>query len=320
MSLDIVTLKEDHLEDAAALVTDRYAHLRLEVSALPSRYADVSTIRSLFEDILGAGPGVAALSDGRLVGFLTAWLLSDFRGKPGIFSPEWANAAVADNGPHIYECMYAALAAMWVAQGYHTHLINTFTHDPQVFKTLNWLGFGMIAADGVRDLSPIAAELAVVDIRRAVPADVDGLLPLMQALRRHLAASPTFLVDEDPFGRDACVAVLKDTTQVLWVAYQKDVPVGYMWFAPASDNASTIIVDDKTTSIRGAYTQPDLRGTGIATALLHCGLMWAREAGYTRCAVDFEPMNPPAARFWLRHFVPVCYTLARCVDERASVT
>jgi len=30
--------------------------------------------------------------------------------------------------------------------------------------------------------------------------------------------------------------------------------------------------------------------------------------------VDFEPMNPPAARFWLKHFCPVCYTLARHVD------
>jgi GNAT superfamily N-acetyltransferase len=56
----------------------------------------------------------------------------------------------------------------------------------------------------------------------------------------------------------------------------------------------------------------------VATALLDRALTWAREAGYVRCAVDFEAMNVVAARFWLRHFRPVCHTLARHLDERIT--
>ena len=40
--------------------------------------------------------------------------------------------------------------------------------------------------------------------------------------------------------------------------------------------------------------------------------------GYVRCAVDFEPENVLGARFWLRAFQPVCYSLFRQVDERAA--
>ena len=84
---------------------------------------------------------------------------------------------------------------------------------------------------------------------------------------------------------------------------------------PANVDACTIIHDEKTTSIVGAFTTESVRGGGIATALLNRSLEWARSDGYERCAVDFEPMNPLATRFWLRHFQPVCYTLIRHVDE-----
>ena len=94
-------------------------------------------------------------------------------------------------------------------------------------------------------------------------------------------------------------------------------PVAYLLLGPASKNASTIIRDEGTSSITGAYTQPEARGAGIATALLKHGLAWAIERGYTRCAVDFEPMNPQARRFWVRHFTPVSYALERHIDSRA---
>jgi len=86
---------------------------------------------------------------------------------------------------------------------------------------------------------------------------------------------------------------------------------------PSSKGIVTIIRDAGTSSISSAYTQSEVRGTGIATALLNQGLARAKERGYTRCAVDFEPMNPQARRFWLRHFTPVSYALERHIDTRA---
>jgi hypothetical protein len=52
--------------------------------------------------------------------------------------------------------------------------------------------------------------------------------------------------------------------------------------------------------------------------VLNHGLDWAQSTGYERCAVDFEPQNLAGARFWLKHFQPVCYSLIRHVDERIA--
>ncbi|GAH27730.1 unnamed protein product, partial [marine sediment metagenome] len=76
------------------------------------------------------------------------------------------------------------------------------------------------------------------------------------------------------------------------------------------------IVDEKTTSIYGAFTMKNMRGSGIATALLNHALEFARVAEYERCAVDFEPMNLAGSRFWLKHFKPVCLSLFRQIDLR----
>jgi GNAT superfamily N-acetyltransferase len=84
-----------------------------------------------------------------------------------------------------------------------------------------------------------------------------------------------------------------------WLAYRDGEAVAYLGLGPASDDASTIICDEGTTSVSGVFTREDVRGEGIGTALLDRGLRWARERGFERCAVDFEP---------------VCYTVMRCVD------
>jgi len=137
-----------------------------------------------------------------------------------------------------------------------------------------------------------------------------------------LAASPTFLAgaEERAEERDRSYYEewLQNPEKALWLAYHGTEAVAYIGLGPASDDVSTIIYDEKTTSISGAFTREKARGGGSATALLNRSLEWARAAGYERCAVDFEPMNPLATRFWLRHFEPVCYTLIRHVDKREA--
>jgi len=91
-----------------------------------------------------------------------------------------------------------------------------------------------------------------------------------------------------------------------------------MGLGPASLDACAIIRDEKTTSVIRAFTKESVRGRGIAAALLNRSLDWAHLKGYERCAVDFEPMNVLAARFWMRHFEPVCFSLVRHVDQRVA--
>lgn len=314
-ALDIVPLQAEHLADAAALVSRRYRALREAVPAMPPRYEDPQVVLPMLHHLAGSVPGVAALRGGQLVGFLSGYLLPSFRGQPAAYSPEWASGAEGADARRIYETMYTSLAARWVADGYLAHVIGTLAHDSELLEMWHWLGFGMLAADAARDLAPPAGATAEAEIRRAGPRDAEVCASLSGALQRHLASSPTYLVTE---GADSssCARWLADPAHALWLAYQDGEAVAYLRIETANEDACALIQDPGTASVTGAYTMPGVRGAGVGSALLDRALAWARAEGYVRCAVDFEPMNVLAARFWLRHFQPVCYALSRQIDAR----
>ena len=99
MSLQIASLREEYLEDAAALVSVRYKALREHVPLLPSRYEDIDAILHMLRDLTEA-PGVVAIRGSRLVGFLLG------------------------------------------------------------IEGWQWLGFGLAAVDGVRELKPVEGGVA----------------------------------------------------------------------------------------------------------------------------------------------------------------
>ena len=320
MAIEILPLKDTHLEDAAALACTRYRALRERLPLMPTRFQNPDTILPLLRDLAGQAPGVAAVRGGRIAGFLVAYQFPDFRGKPSVYSPEWANGAELGDSRRIYEALYTGLAAQWVDAGYNTHLLSILANDQDGMEGWRWLGFGLLAADGVRDLNPVPDSVpghtAGVDVRRAGPGDTQQVTDLIEALRQHMAASPTFLHQEDSVETEENTEHLANPAHATWLAYQGTEVVACMGQGPANPKASTIIDDAGTTSIVSAYTRSNARGAGIATALLNQVLAWARAEGYERCAVDWEPMNVLATRFWTRHFQPVSYAMVRHVDER----
>jgi GNAT superfamily N-acetyltransferase len=294
----------------------RYAGLRQAVPAMPSRYEDPQVVLPLLRNLSAQAPGIAALHGGRLVGFMTGYLIPEFRGNQAAYSPAWANGAVGIAARRLYEAMYTALATRWVTGGYLTHLIGVMAHEQVSLETWHWLGFGMLATDAVRDLNPLAHTVVRTEIRRAGPQEARACDTLEAALRRHLSSSPTYLIAGE--GGPSCAEWLADPSHALWLAYEGEEAVAYLRVEPASENACTLIQDPGTASITGAFTVRQARGRGIGAALLNRALLWAKEHGYTRCAVDFEPMNVLARRFWLQHFQPVCYALARQIDDRVD--
>lgn len=312
MSLQITSLQQEHLEDAAALVSARYKTLRERMPLLPPRYEDAGTILSLLRSLTGEAAGVVALRGSRLVGFLSGFVLSSFLGKRSVYSPEWANGAELGESRRVYEEMYAQLSGSWVADGCFTHLVSMLGHDREGIEGWQWLGFGLAAVDALRGLQPLPGGRAGLEVRRGTLGDIGDAVALAEALDRHLAAPPAFWLHEH---RDYN-QWLRDPANALWLAHEGGEALGFMALEPGYSGGCQIIQEAKTVSIVGAFTQVHTRGRGIATALLNTALEWAREEGYERCAVDFEPMNTLAARFWLRHFEPVCYTLMRSIDER----
>jgi len=311
MSIQIVPFVDEYLESATRLVARQVQILESQVSTLPAQYSDPACLRPLIQAISSANPGVAALQDERLVGFLTAWQLPAFQGAPAVFTPELAHAAIPQERARIYDQMYAALAETWVAAGYRTHLISLMANDHTGLEAWNHLGFGMLVADGLRDLQALPEPPSTCEIRRAQTQDAETILALDTALDDYLGGSPTFIKHGSEHSFPEIQPWITDAQQAIWIAWDGPQPLAFIGFRPASHDASMVIVDDQTASISAAYTLPSARSQGIATALLNRGLAWAREQGYSRCAVDFEMTNPLARRFWLRHFQPVSYSLCR---------
>ena len=315
MTIQVAQFAEKHLEDAAALFAQRYRQARELDPFLAPDYESSSVLLPRLKRLVDAVPGVAVLQGGRLVGFLAAYWLDELRGERAVYSPEWANAADVDNARRIYQAMYAELAAGWVKAGYRAHYLSVLASEPRVLETLHWMSFGMIAVDAVRDVSPVEAGEAGVEIRQATRDEIRDIVNLNQALGRYMAASPIFMVVEECDAR-YYEEWLADSDHHLWLAYRDDEAVGYIQLQKWYPDSCAVIQDARSVSITGAFTQERYRGSGVGTALLNQALSWARSMGFERCAVDFEPHNPQATTFWLRHFRPVCYSVVRHVERR----
>ena len=314
--LKIHPIQKNHLEDTAALVVNRYQNLFLQQPLLPERYKNESNIMPHLENLYNTGcPGVVAIQDGRLVGFLMGWMMEEFRGKKSTYSPEWANAATLDNSKFIYQEMYQALSEKWVAGGYIVHYMTIFANDPNAITACQWLGYGMLNIDAIRGMEPVLRKAVEVDIRLASSQDLRHVITLNQGLRAYMMGSPIFLIPA-PLEEEVFQTWIDDPQKDIWLAFSGDEPVAFFRVGPANPDVSLVIGDEKTTSIYGAFTKEAERGKEIASALLAQTIETGKSKGYQRCAVDFESMNTLGVRFWLRHFNPVCYSLVRYIDDR----
>lgn len=316
--LEVTSLTEELIDEAAVLVSTRYRRLREQVPHLPHRYAEVNTLLPLLQKILKAsGIGAAAIRGNRLVGFLTGWQMPSFRGERSIYSPEWANAADPDDSRCIYDELYSRLAGDWVADKYVAHYISLFPNDVEALRAWHWMGFGMIAADAIRNLDSIQTHDVDVHIRRADLADLDHVEQLHEALWQYHKGTPIFLLSEKR-DRKYYAEWLQNQDKTIWLACRSDEPVAFMRLGPADEDVCTIIRDDGTTSIYSAFTKETVRRKGLASTLLDHALEAARTSGYERCAVSFEPMNLLGTRFWLKYFKPVCLSMYRHIDNRLT--
>ena len=173
----------------------------------------------------------------------------------------------------------------------------------------------MINVDSVRPLTPLERSDVGIEVRRAGLQDARIVTDLGRALERHEAAAPTFWMHElGDFGE-----TLGQPGNAAWLAFEGGQVLGFIALEPGEACECALLRDTGTVNISGAFTVEAMRGKGVAASLLDHALAWARSQGYERCAVDFESMNTLAARFWVRWFEPVSYSLVRSIDKRTPV-
>ncbi|UCE28318.1 MAG: GNAT family N-acetyltransferase [Candidatus Coatesbacteria bacterium] len=317
-SYKIKPFNEEHSEDAARLFAERFGMEREHVSLLPTRFEDFRTVLPLLNNLVVKSPGVIAVGNDGLVGFLIGRLLPSWRGGRSVWVPEWANAVAGRERREVFQRMYASLAYEWVANGCFTHLISTLAHDEDVLDELFWLGFGMVAVDAMRGLGDVEGPFADVEIRRAAIRDLEVAESLSHEQERYMATSPILMALVEKSRGEFHKEILSNPAQATWLASYKGEVVSGMRIGPSTQDAAYIITDERTASITAAFTKEHVRCKGIGATLLQHSLDWAKSEGYERCAVDFEPENVLARSFWLRRFKPVSFSLVRQVDRRIA--
>jgi len=315
--MEIVPLSADLLEPAAAMFVANYGRARARQPLLPARHADQREVLALLADLAGREEGVAVLSNGRLLGYGIGLAIPNWHGWRSVIMPEWAHATVRDDGPAIRRAIYERLSRHWAADGRTCHLVCMLS-DGAPLDEWQWVGFGLQCVDAVRSLDAVAGSGGPCQVRRAAPRDAPITAHLMTKLHEHLSDAPVFLPAEPPVDPEETKAALADPQRAwraCFLAYVDGEAVGFLSIRGANTDASWVVQDAGTAGIDGAYTLPAHRGSGVATALLDEALRWARTTGYVRCAVDFESSNARASRFWLRHFRPVSYSVARQIQS-----
>jgi len=317
MSIHIQPLETKHIEEAATLVAIRFRAERSRNQLLPTQFEQADAIAPHLQGLVGKVPGVIAMRENRIVGFLIGFRANLFRGQRGVFVPDWAHAATEERIFDTYRAMYAEIAPHWLANGCFTHALQFYPHEKEAREAMFSSGFGMVVIDALRDLTPVQASAPqTIEIRQASLEMIETIRPLESALNRHLSSAPIWLPLLECTGRN-WESWFTDAQHALWLAYHNGEAVGYLCIESSSHNGLPV-ADDVTASITGAYTVPTMRGRGIGVVLLNRALEWAQANGYQKCAVDFESANLPGSKFWLSHFQPVCYSVARRVDDRLA--
>lgn len=312
--LRIIPFREDLLEEAAGLFVTNYKALRQAVPVLPPNMEDSQAVAKMLAELMKISPGLAAVENGRLKGYLGWWLIDGFRNtrRKAAYCPVWAHAAEAQALESIYSALYREAAGQWHAAGCQVHALTLLANDKAAERFWFWNGFGMLVVDAIRSIQPLQVVYPQkLEIRRAGIEDAGAIATLEVEHWAHYAQPPTLMAPQTPEDAAGYRNFLGDPQNSVWLACAGSEVVGYMRFEAQSFGAVEIVRSEKTTAITAAYTRPPYRGQGAAPALLDAALRHYGALGYERCSVDFESINPEAAYFWLKTFTPVCFSLNR---------
>lgn len=317
--MEIRPFRSADLDAAAGLFVERYAEQRGSVPALPAAWEEPARVARLLERLVAAGPALVAADGSRLLGCIGGWIV-DAGEEPWIYVPEWAHGARGERR-RTWEELYAAVLPQWLARGARVHRVSVLADDHELAAALDWLSFGTTTVDALRGADVArrtgAAEAGRCPVRRATAVDTDAVVRLREGLRHHLQTTPVYLVLPRPIDVAAERAKLEDPAVATFLADVDGEVAAFLRIGPSAEGVATIVRDPRTASITGAFTVAGRRGAGIGSCLLDEALAWARSEGYARVAVDFEPMNLLAARFWTPRFRAVVFTKTRSIDPHA---
>jgi ribosomal protein S18 acetylase RimI-like enzyme len=313
--IEIVELQKAHFDDAAALFITKFKQLRQTIPVLPGTMEELRQIVEKLDALSKISPGLTALENGQVVGYIGWYIVERFRGteRTGAYVPVWGHGSVEKYGSSIYNALYRAASTQWAAARCGVHAISLLANDHAAEKTWYWNGFGLGVVDAIRPIHPLEVEgLGKLEIRKAQMDDAETLAVLEAEHLQHYTLPPIFMArPRPPENSSGFQEFLKNPLNSIWLAEVHGIPAGFIRFEGRSFGATEIVQSDTTIAITGAYTRPESRGQRAAVSILDAALKDYAAQGYERCSVDFEAFNPEAAHFWMKYFQPVCFALMR---------
>ncbi len=333
-SLTVRPFEASDIETASELLAARQMADRALVTALDPGLEDAEVCAThLVEPIARSrrAEGVAALRNGRIVGFLFGERMtfaptefpSMFIAPHSISIPVHGHAVErGEDVSAVYRAMYGYLAAGWTRRGFFIHQSHIFAADAELQEAWVALGFGRMTTAAIRATEPVTGTLdASIEVHRASAEDLEVVMALADTLFKFHSTSPIFwpfLNEPQAAAREAQRALLDDPRSGYFIAYRDGRPIAMQTYNVPGFTPAIVPRQGNVYLFEGVV-EPDVRGGGIGTRLLAEGMAWARQQGHQWCTLHFASANPSGGPFWLGHgFRPVEYTMVRHIDERVA--
>lgn len=318
--MEFTYLQEQHLDEIANLISHNYMKARKSLALLSDKYEDIQLHKNDLLKFVENKNTLVALDGGKVVGFLNAYLINQFKGiaRGALSIPSLHGILDGYDKIDLYNELYRRAADIWVKNDCYTHCIVLYANDVDVIDDWVMNSFGIFVIDAVRpiELIDLPDSQDSILFRKAEKEDLMNMIPLFQGIENHLVDSPIFLYYHES---EDYIKEYTDWLDVegnnLWIAEKEQEVIGYLKTNTAEINLDELS-DGKTMAINGAYVLPEYRGHQIMARLVNLAMKWAMDQGLSRCATDFESANLEGRRFWLKHFTPYAYSMIRRIDER----
>ena len=129
--MKISTYEARYRSEAANLFRQNFKSLRRTVPALPDRLENPKEVSSMLDYLFQRCPGVIAVEDDCLVGYLEWFVVERFWETTRIsaYVLEWGHATIDDRKPAIYRALYRAATEQWSAVECSVYAITLLAHD-----------------------------------------------------------------------------------------------------------------------------------------------------------------------------------------------
>lgn len=324
--MQIVPFEAEMLQEASSLLAARYRAQRKRTPLLPIRFEDEVEAKFALIHILAQSgvSGVAAISQGQLVGYLLGQLhINSIRGRHTWIYPAGFGVR-EDSTPELLRDLYASLSENWVANGFFDHYILTPGQNWDDLQYWLHLGFALEQAHALLAIDDISLDKIKTNpelvIRQATQENRAIVQSFSDLIPKATAGAPVWgvaLPESLPDIREGYGELLDEEGTIVWLAFLEEEAVGIHVYRTLNSQDLSMLIPEYCARLTVASTKPHARGKKVTSSLFAHALQHAKENGFRYLETDWRIANLAASRTWpWLGFQQVATRLVRKVDPR----